>query len=155
MRDGTPKGYAFIDFKGNSYELRYKVADRDPSYQMDIFAPKVIEKDKRTSAGIFVNFFIGNEKSPVRYRIDGGEWQDMRYLEDYDPSICWRCLSGIPPPNYWRENALLIRRRASTSGGRIYPINFQRAGISSKWKPLICLASAIPARASYEIKTAQ
>ena len=60
MRDGTPKGYAFIDFKGNSYALRYKVVDHDPSYQMEIFAPKVIEKDKRTSAGIFVNFFMGN-----------------------------------------------------------------------------------------------
>lgn len=85
MRDGTPKGYAFIDFSGNSYELRYKVVDQDPSYQMEIFAPKVIEKDKRTSAGIFVNFFIGNEKSALRYRVDGGAWQDMRYLEEYDP----------------------------------------------------------------------
>lgn len=85
MRDGTPKGYAFIDFNGNSYELRYKVVDQEPSYQMEIFAPKVIEKDKRTSAGIFVNFFIGNEKSTVRYRINGGQWEDMRYIEEYDP----------------------------------------------------------------------
>lgn len=85
MRDGTPKGYAFIDFKGNSYELRYKVVDQDPSYQMEIFAPKVIEKDQRTSAGIFVNFFMGNEKSTLRCRINGGEWQDMRFMEDYDP----------------------------------------------------------------------
>lgn len=85
MRDGTPKGYAFIKFKDNSYELRYKVADKDSSFQMEIFAPKVIEKDKRTSAGIFVNFFNGNEKSVLRYRIDGGEWQKMQYLEEYDP----------------------------------------------------------------------
>jgi hypothetical protein len=85
MRDGTPKGYAFIDFKGNSYKLRYKVADKESSYQMEIFAPKVIEKDKRTTAGIFVNFFIGNEKSTLRYRIDEGKWQDMRYIEEYDP----------------------------------------------------------------------
>lgn len=85
MRDGTPKGYAFIDFKGNNYELRYKVVDQEPSYQMEIFAPKVIEKDKRTSAGIFVNFFMGNEKSTVRYRINEGQWENMRYLEEYDP----------------------------------------------------------------------
>ncbi|WP_226390991.1 calcineurin-like phosphoesterase C-terminal domain-containing protein [Penaeicola halotolerans] len=85
MRDGTPKGYAYIDFNGNQYELRYKVVDQSPEYQMEIFAPKVVEKDKRTTAGIFVNFFIGNEKSTLRYRIDGGEWQDMRYMEDYDP----------------------------------------------------------------------
>jgi hypothetical protein len=83
MRDGTPKGYVFIDFNGNSYELRYKVADQEPSYQMEIFAPQLIEKDKRTSAGIFVNFFIGNEKSTLRYRVDGGHgktcsiWKNM------------------------------------------------------------------------------
>jgi 3',5'-cyclic AMP phosphodiesterase CpdA len=85
MRDGTPKGYAFIDFKGNSYELGYKVVDQDPSYQMEIFTPKVIEKDERTSAGIYVNFFMGNEKSTLRYRIDDGQWQDMLFLEEYDP----------------------------------------------------------------------
>lgn len=85
MRDGTPKGYAFIDFKGNTYEIRYKVADQDSSFQMEIFTPRVIEKDVRTSAGIFVNFFIGNEKSILRYRIDGGDWNEMRYLEEYDP----------------------------------------------------------------------
>ncbi len=85
MRDGTPKGYAYIDFKGNKYTLRYKVVDQDPAYQMEIFAPKVIEKDKRTSAGIFVNFFIGNEKSTLRYRIDEGEWQKMNFMEEYDP----------------------------------------------------------------------
>lgn len=86
MRDGTPKGYAFIDFDGNSYALRYKVANEEPSYQMEIFAPKVIEKDKRTSAGIYVNFFIGNEKSTLRFRIDEGTWQNMHYLEEYDPA---------------------------------------------------------------------
>ncbi|MBK7428337.1 MAG: calcineurin-like phosphoesterase C-terminal domain-containing protein [Saprospiraceae bacterium] len=85
MRDGTPKGYAFIDFKDNTYELRYKAAGHEASYQMEIFAPNVIEKDKRTSAGIFVNFFMGNKESTVRYRIDDGEWKEMRYLEEYDP----------------------------------------------------------------------
>jgi len=119
MRDGTPKGYVFIDFNGNSYELRYKVANQEPSYQMEIFAPQLIEKDKRTSAGIFVNFFIGNEKSTLRYRVDGGTWQNMQYLEDYDPAYLlemfeWdtttELLDGKRPSNpdkcthLWRAN---------------------------------------------------
>lgn len=119
MRDGTPKGYAFIDFNGNSYALRYKVVDRDASYQMEIFAPKVIEKYKRTSAGIFVNFFMGNEKSTLSYRIDGGEWQGMRYLDEYDPiyllemfewDTTFELLNGKRPSNpqkskhLWRAN---------------------------------------------------
>lgn len=86
MRDGTPKGYAFIDFKGNQYEVRYKAVDHGDDYQMAIFAPKVLEKDKRTSAGIVVNFFMGNSEDQVRCRIDNGEWKDMQYMEDYDPT---------------------------------------------------------------------
>ncbi|MCM5663053.1 calcineurin-like phosphoesterase C-terminal domain-containing protein [Galbibacter mesophilus] len=86
MRDGTPKGYAFIHFKGNTYNVKYKVAGKSEDYQMEVFAPKVVEKDKRTKAGIYVNFFIGSEKDTLEYRIDGGEWKKMHYVEDYDPS---------------------------------------------------------------------
>lgn len=86
MRDGTPKGYAYIHFKGNSYEVNYKVAGKDPSYQMAIFAPKVVEKDVRTKAGIYVNFFIGSENDTVEYRIGNGPWKPMKYVVEQDPS---------------------------------------------------------------------
>src|SRR5690606_30331345 len=86
MRDGTPKGYAFINFSGNQYSIDYKVAGHSEDYQMEIFAPKVVEKDKRTSANIYVNFFMGSKQDTVMYRIDEGEWQKMWYHETYDPS---------------------------------------------------------------------
>ncbi|GGZ20670.1 hypothetical protein GCM10007049_11570 [Echinicola pacifica] len=86
MRDGTPKGYAFIEFDGNQYEVRYKVVDEQEGYQMAIFAPKVLAKDSRTSAGIFVNFFMGSDSDKLRYRIDNGEWKDMSFMEEYDPT---------------------------------------------------------------------
>ena len=86
MRDGTPKGYAFIDFYGSQYEVRYKAVDHEEDYQMAIFAPKVLEQNKRTSAGIVVNFFMGNSEDQVRCRIDNGEWKEMHYMEDYDPT---------------------------------------------------------------------
>ena len=86
MRDGTPKGYAYIHFKGNTYEVNYKVAGKDAEYQMNIFAPKVVEKDKRTKAGIYVNFFIGSENDTLEYRIDNGSWKPMRYVLEQDPS---------------------------------------------------------------------
>jgi hypothetical protein len=155
MRDGTPKGYAFIDFKGNSYELRYKVADREPSYQMDIFAPKVIEKDKRTSAGIFVNFFIGNEKSTLRYRIDGGEWRDMRYLEDYDPTYLlemfeWdtttELLEGKRPSNPQRSRHLWRANIPNQLPVGKHIIEVEAIDMFGK---------RYTSRASYEIKTAQ
>jgi len=86
MRDGTPKGYAFIHFDGNSYTIDYKVAGENEDYQMKVFAPKVVAKGRRTQAGIFVNFFMGTKGDEVLYRIDDGEWQPMQYTERTDPS---------------------------------------------------------------------
>ncbi|MFN3800163.1 calcineurin-like phosphoesterase C-terminal domain-containing protein [Belliella pelovolcani] len=85
MREGTPRGYAFLDVTGNQYKIRYKVPGKPATYQMDIFAPKVLEAGKRTTSGIYVNFFMGSEENSVRYRINGGNWSDMNYLEDYAP----------------------------------------------------------------------
>ncbi|GHA44656.1 hypothetical protein GCM10007103_27210 [Salinimicrobium marinum] len=86
MRDGTPKGYAFINFHGNEYSIDYKVAGKPEDYQMEIFAPNVVAKGRRTKAGIFANFFMGTEGDEVMYRIDDGEWKEMMYVEEPDPS---------------------------------------------------------------------
>lgn len=86
MRDGTPKGYAFIDFKGNTYKTRYKVAGKPDDYQMSVFAPKVLAKDKRTKSGVYINFFMGEASDTVQYRIDNGKWKPMKYVEETDPN---------------------------------------------------------------------
>lgn len=86
MRDGTPKGYAFLRIDGNQYKIDYKVAGQPASYQMEIAAPKVIPFKQRTSAGIHVNFFMGYRESIVECRIDQGQWKKMSYVEDADPS---------------------------------------------------------------------
>src|SRR5690606_28995759 len=86
MRDGTPKGYAFINFNGNSYSIDYKVAGKPKAYQMEIFAPKVVAKAKRTKSGIYVNFFMGSQNDEVLYRIDNGDWKPMQYVNEADPT---------------------------------------------------------------------
>jgi len=86
MRDGTPKGYAFLHFDENQYKIEYKVAGKPKDFQIEIFAPKVVAKGRKTKAGIYANFFMGSEKDTVLYRIDNGEWQPMSYVQDYDPS---------------------------------------------------------------------
>lgn len=86
MRDGTPKGYAILSVKGNNYEIDYKVVGEPKEYQMNIFIPKVVQKGKRTTAGLYANFFIGSEKDKLRFRVDNGKWQPMTYVNDYDPS---------------------------------------------------------------------
>ena len=86
MRDGTQKGYAFINFNGNQYTVDYKVAGKPKEHQMQVFAPKVVAKGKRTKAGVFANFFMGRKGDKVQYRVDGGEWKEMEHIEAQDPS---------------------------------------------------------------------
>ncbi len=86
MRDGTPKGYAFIHFKGNQYVIDYKVAGQPADYQVSLYAPKVVAS-RRTSAMLYANFFMGKQGDVVEYRIDQQEWKKMDYTENADPSF--------------------------------------------------------------------
>ena len=86
MRDGTPNGYAFITFTGNQYVVDYKAAGYPEDHRINIFAPKVVAHNQKTSAGIYANFFMGREGDQIMYRVDDGKWSKMRYQNDYDPS---------------------------------------------------------------------
>lgn len=86
MRDGTPKGYAIMSVSGNQYVIDYKVAGKPADYRMEISAPKLVRKMRNTSAGIYVNFFMGSENDDVKMRIDGGKWQKMNYVRTPDPA---------------------------------------------------------------------
>ncbi|WP_316806564.1 calcineurin-like phosphoesterase family protein [Pedobacter agri] len=109
MSDGTPKGYAFINFNGNKYNVDYKVAGKAKDYQIEIYAPKVLEKDKKTSAGIYANFFMGREEDEVLFRIDNGKWKKMSYVLEQDPNF----LSTL---HKWdNTETLLTGRRPSTA----------------------------------------
>lgn len=87
MRDGTPKGYAFLNVQGNRYTIDYKVAGQPDDYQMTLFTTKVVPKDKNSSAGIYANFFMGAKGDTVEYAVDGGAWKPMAYMEAYDPAF--------------------------------------------------------------------
>ena len=86
MRDGTPKGYAFLHFDGNTYTAEYRVAGKPSTYQMEIFNPHVVAHGRNTKAGIYVNFFMGREGDTVEYRVDDGAWTAMEYVREQDPA---------------------------------------------------------------------
>lgn len=87
MRDGTPKGYALLNIKGNEYTIDYKSAGKPDDYQLSIYNPKVVPyKGRWVTAGIYVNFFMGSDNDVVEYRVDNGEWNKMNKIEDYDPA---------------------------------------------------------------------
>ncbi|HEX3006059.1 MAG TPA: calcineurin-like phosphoesterase family protein [Bacteroidales bacterium] len=87
MRDGTPKGYVFMTFRGNQYSARYKAAGKPDDFQFRIFAPRVVKQNASTSAKIYANFFMGRSADSVFYRIDDNGWLPMKYTHDYDPSF--------------------------------------------------------------------
>jgi hypothetical protein len=86
MRDGSPKGYLYLNIDGANYTTDYKAAGKDPSYQMSIFAPKVIEEGKRNRDRLIVNFFTGVANNEVHYRIGEGAWLPLRNYTDVDPT---------------------------------------------------------------------
>lgn len=86
MRDGTPKGYGFLNFNENAYTFDYKVAGKEDEYIMEIFAPQVVEKGRWPDPFVYVNFFIGSPNDTLWFRIDDREWKIMDYTFDYDPS---------------------------------------------------------------------
>ncbi|GAB3425048.1 calcineurin-like phosphoesterase C-terminal domain-containing protein [Niabella aquatica] len=84
MRDGTPRGYAFLNIQNNQYNLRYKVAGKDSSYQINIYAPKIVAHNSRGAAPFYANFFMGSDKDIVEYKIDNGRWNAMQRDSTFD-----------------------------------------------------------------------
>lgn len=88
MRDGTPNGYATINFSGNSFTLDYKVAGEDASKTMSIWAPKVVPQNERFNSDFYVNFFLGNDSTTVEFQVEGQEyWRKMQKVELGDPFV--------------------------------------------------------------------
>lgn len=85
MSDGTPKGYAYLKIKGNTYSIDYKVAGRPADYRMSVNIPRQVVQNRYTPAFITVNFFMGAPNDEVFCRIDGGTWKKMKREEVTDP----------------------------------------------------------------------
>lgn len=88
MRDGTPKGYAYINYNGNQYTIDYKVAGKPTDYQIKIHVPNVVPQ-KSNQYKIIANFFMGSPKDKLVYRIGNGDWKAMKYVKQQDPGNIW------------------------------------------------------------------
>lgn len=102
MRDGTPKGYAFLHIKDNNYVIDYKVAGKPNDYQIALYHPKVVSAKKAGSGAIYANFFMGAKNDTVEFRIDQGNWRPMKRVEEFDPRYyaemqSWDFLDEIVP----------------------------------------------------------
>lgn len=88
MRDGTPNGYAIINFSGNSFTLDYKVAGEDETKTMSIWGPKVVPQNERFKSDLYVNYFLGNDSTIVKYQVEGEDnWKVLQKVELGDPYV--------------------------------------------------------------------
>ena len=109
MRDGTPRGYAFLKVDGNKYSFDYKVAGEDKDYQIKIAAPKVVQEKYSGRYRLYANFFLGRPSDTVEYRIDNGSWKKMKNVDIPDPSYLYEVLK------YDNASELVIGKRPSTA----------------------------------------
>lgn len=86
--DGTPNGYSVIRFDGDQYEIIYRAARREPSYQMRLWALEEVAPGAETF--LYANVFGGSARSTVEYRLTPGEagpgdWRPMERVAKPDP----------------------------------------------------------------------
>ncbi len=94
MRDGAPNGYSIMTFKDNQATWEFKAASRPGDYQMNIYAPRVVDSTNASESEILVNVFGGSSKSLVQMRLGSdGPWTLMEHTEMEDPAYAeWKTL---------------------------------------------------------------
>ncbi|MCG8527980.1 MAG: calcineurin-like phosphoesterase family protein [Opitutales bacterium] len=92
MRDGTPNGYAILNFEGNTYTYDYKVANAPSDYVMSIYAPKALYPHSYGNGLLAVNFFNGSEQAKVEYRINERKWKTAKHTKAPDPQYTYNRL---------------------------------------------------------------
>jgi hypothetical protein len=86
MRDGTPNGYWIFHFEGSEYSGRFKAARRPVDYQMNIWAPEVVEVNTSEPVEVLANVFSGSERSTVEMRVGSGDsWKALEPTLRTDP----------------------------------------------------------------------
>lgn len=113
MRDGTPNGYSFINFKGNEYIIDWKVAGSDENHQMNIHVPRGIKAHSKDTTFLTVNFFNGTEQAELHYRVLGAtEWLPLVKVNKPDPYYAklyerYQNFMTLNFPNLWDNNSEL------------------------------------------------
>jgi hypothetical protein len=89
MADGTPKGWAELSvLRDGRYWLRWRSPDAGFDLSgMALHAPKLLRRGAYPAFGVYANVFMGDARTRVEFRVDGGDWQPMRRVERADPRL--------------------------------------------------------------------
>ena len=88
MSDGTPNGYGLLNVQPQGrYSVEYRVARAPEDMQIALHAPRVLRHGAYPAWGVYANVFMGHDGLPVEFRVDGGDWQPMKRVEQPDPRL--------------------------------------------------------------------
>ena len=88
MADGTPNGYAMLEIdSAGGYTLAWHSARAVGDPRLALHAPKVLRRHSFPAFGVYANVYLGDARTEVEYRIDGGEWKPMRKVDRPDPAL--------------------------------------------------------------------
>ncbi len=116
MRDGTPHGYGWIEFRGSDYQLNWKAAGKPQSQRLHVHGPSTSQAGEQVD--LHVNVYTGYYSAqrigtPVEYRLPEGEWQAMVPSLQADP---YRLALEYPWARaHWQEVAAPPGRRPKAS----------------------------------------
>ncbi len=140
MRDGTPNGYAFINFDGNDYTIDWKVGGSDAGHRMNIHVPQGITAGSDENAVLTVNFFNGSEQTEVQYRVKGlTDWKTMEKTLRVDPFYAelkqrWENFEGLNMIEQWENNDTINQPFPGRSLPEARPCtHLWEAGLGTDW----------------------
>ena len=91
MPDGTPNGWARLLVGADGrYALKWQPAgvkaERGAlTTAMRVHAPRVLRRGAYPAWGVYANIWMGMPGERVEFRVDGGDWQPMKRVEQADP----------------------------------------------------------------------
>ena len=89
MRDGTPNGYALINFDKSNYVINWKAAGKSSDHKMSIHIPRNLTEGNLQNKEFSVNYYMGfsdTKSTKVYYRFNKSEaFKPMKQIYKNDP----------------------------------------------------------------------
>jgi 3',5'-cyclic AMP phosphodiesterase CpdA len=88
MADGTPNGYATLRVEAHgAYALAWHAARAAGDPRLALHAPRVLRRGAYPAFGVFANVYLGDARTRVELRVDGGAWTPMQKVVRADPAL--------------------------------------------------------------------
>jgi len=98
MWDGTPPGYAVLNFTPDTVSTDYVPARMPADHQIALHGPDTVAT-KQGFVSFYANVFNGDDTWNVVGRVDGRAWNPMRRVLGWDPSYAAEFLAQDTDPH--------------------------------------------------------